>query len=324
MHIFIFFQLMIFLAPLHGFTDFTFRNVYQRHYSGIDVAISPFIPLTQGEKGVIRKAKDVCPEWNKMPVIPQLLGNDSTLFVLAAKVLANWGYEKLNWNLGCPVNGICRKKRGSGLLPFPELIRDILEKTLPNIEQQLSVKIRLGYKSENEINELIPVLNDFPLEYIIVHPRIATQMYDGNVRHAVLSKCLPLFKHEIIYNGDISSLSDFKNIKQLHPTIKKWMIGRGIFSNPELPELIKNNNLLSVKNANEHFLTFILDYYDEVYKLKNNEVLTINKIKDLWKYISIRFTNSTEIFGIISHLNSLKSIKESTIEIITNYPLKLN
>ena len=67
-----------------------------------------------------------------------------------------------------------------------------------------------------------------------------------------------------------------------------------------------------------------MDYYDEVYKLKNNEVLTINKIKDLWKYISIRFTNSTEIFGIISHLNSLKSIKESTIEIITNYPLKLN
>jgi len=311
---------MIFLAPLHGFTDVTFRNVYQRHYSGIDVAISPFIPLTQGEKGVIRKAKDVCPEWNKMPVIPQLLGNDPFLFILSAKVLTNWGYEKLNWNLGCPVNGICRKKRGSGLLPFPEIIRDILEKTIPKIEQKLSIKIRLGSQNINEVFNLIPVLNDFPLDYIIVHPRLASQMYEGEVHHTEFSKCLPLFKHEIIYNGDIFTLTDYKKIKHLHPTITKWMIGRGIFSNPELPELIKNNNLFPVKNTNEHFLTFILDYYDEVYKLKKNEVLTINKIKDLWKFISFRFENSLQIYNEISHLNSLEKIKNTTKEIINNNP----
>ena len=85
---------MIYLAPLHGYTDYIFRNVYVQYFNGIDIAISPFVSLTHGTKVNPRKVKDLLPENNTlMPVIPQILGNDSQLFIQMSDFLYNWGYN---------------------------------------------------------------------------------------------------------------------------------------------------------------------------------------------------------------------------------------
>jgi tRNA-dihydrouridine synthase B len=307
---------MIYLAPLQGYTDFIFRNVYSRHYKGIDIAISPFISMTQGRNGIFSLAKDVFPENNRsMPVIPQLLGNNPEYFIKTAKVLEEWGYSSLNWNLGCPIKNIARKKRGSGLLPFPELIRDILEKAVPNISQHLSVKIRLGLNDPDEIFSVIPVLNDFPLEYIIIHPRIGSQMYEGSIHHDVLKKCIPLFKHELIYNGDIFSHADFLIIKKKYPKIKKWMIGRGLFINPMLPSIINGDHCYEHKKNEELFLSFLLDFYNELQIYKSGN-LALDKIKDHWNFYSKRFSESEKVFDKIVHSGSIKEITKITKEII--------
>jgi tRNA-dihydrouridine synthase B len=307
---------MIFLAPLQGYTDFIFRNVYSRHYTGIDIAVSPFISLTDGKSGISRNAKDVLPVNNHaMPVIPQLLGNKPEQFIRMAKILDDWGYKTLNWNLGCPVKNVTRKKRGSGLLPYPKLIRELLEKIIPNISQRLSIKLRLGLNHTHEIYQLIPMLNDFPLENIIIHPRIGSQMYDGEIHHDVLQNCIPLFKHEIIYNGDIYTLDDFMYIKKKYPTIKKWMIGRGIFYNPLLSAIIKGKQLPSIEKNNELFLAFLLDLYKEllIYKSEDRAIYTI---KDLWKHFSKRFTNENNVFNKISHAFTMEEITLNTKKII--------
>jgi tRNA-dihydrouridine synthase B len=307
---------MVFLAPLQGYTDFIFRNVYSRHYTGIDIAVSPFISLVHGEKGIPRIAKDVSPAHNHgMQVIPQLLGNSPEHFILMAKFLDEWGYKRINWNLGCPVKNVTRKKRGSGLLPHPEMIREILEKIIPHIPQSLSVKIRLGFKNTNEINQLIPVLNDFPLENIIIHPRMGIQMYEGEIHHDALKNILPLFKHEIIYNGDIFTYDDYQEIKKKYQTIEKWMIGRGVFYNPLLPAIIKGEQLHSTKKNDELFLLFLLDLYSEL-QLFISEKRTVNKIKDLWALFSKRFKNAEHVFDQISHLYSMKEIILITKKIV--------
>jgi tRNA-dihydrouridine synthase B len=313
---------MIVLAPLQGFTDFVFRNVYNRYYTGIDIAVSPIIPLTQGKNGITRIAKDVLPANNHtMPVIPQLFGNKPELFIPMAKVFDEWGYNQLNWNIGCPVKNSTRKKRGSGLLPYPELVREILEKIIPNISQQLSIKLRLGLNSTDEIYKLIPVLNDFPLENITVHPRTAAQMYEGGIHHDVLTNCLPLFKHEIIYNGDIITFADFEEIKQKYPTIKKWMIGRGVFYNPLLPAIVKGEQLLSKEKDNELLLSFLLDLYKELQLYKTHDQV-VRRIKDLWTLISKRFVNSENIFVQISHSYSIDEIINLTRKIIAEEGVK--
>ncbi len=307
---------MIILAPLQGYTDFIFRNVYGRHYPGIDIAVSPFISLVHGEKGIPRIAKDVLPANNRtMPVIPQILGNSPEHFIKMAEFLYNWGYRQLNWNLGCPVKNVTRKKRGSGLLPYPELVRKILEDIIPNIPQRLSVKIRLGLNNTEEIYKIIPVLNDFPLENIIIHSRIGKQMYEGDIHHDVLQNCLPLFKHEIIYNGNIFSLADYHAIKKKYPSIQKWMIGRGVFYNPLLPAIIKGKKLHTVEENNELFLPFLLDLYNELQIFINVDPV-VYKVKDLWKLFSKRFSEPEKVFDKIAHTHTMKEITRITKEII--------
>jgi len=307
---------MIILAPLQGYTDFIFRNVFSRHYTGIDIAVSPFISLTHGENGIPKIAKDVFPANNqKMPVIPQLLGNNPEHFIQTAHVLHEWGYNLLNWNLGCPIKDIARKKRGSGLLPYPELVREILENVISHIPQKLSVKIRLGLNNANEIYQLIPVLNEFPLENIIVHPRTGIQMYEGKIHHDVLQNCIPLFKHEIIYNGDIFSYADYQVIKEKYPTIKKWMIGRGVFYNPLISAIINGEQLQSTEINKEQFLIFLLDLYNEL-QIYKSEYQVLNKIKDMWKLFCKRFSESKNVFGKIAHASSLEEITSITKKII--------
>jgi tRNA-dihydrouridine synthase len=307
---------MIILAPLHGFTDFIFRNVYSRHYQGIDVAVSPFISLTQCEKINPRKAKDVLPANNSsMPVIPQILGKEPELFIQMAHFLQDLGYDELNWNLGCPVKSIANNKRGSGMLPHPELLRSILDKIIPAIGSQLSVKIRLGYYSADEIHQLIPVFNDYPLQNICIHPRIGTQMYEGEIQHEVLQAIIDDFKHEIIYNGDINSLDDFNNIQHRYPSIKKWMIGRGVFYNPLIPQQIKEGKVEKNVRDSEQFSFFINDLIHEL-RLYKTEAQTVNKMKDLWSLFSYGFEERISVFNQIIHVDNLHDMKTTINTII--------
>ncbi len=307
---------MIMLAPLHGFTDFIFRNVYSRHYEGIDYAISPFISLTACDKINPRKVKDVLPENNaKMPVIPQILGKEIDSFIQMADFLNAWGYDKLNWNLGCPVKSIAHKKRGSGMLPYPELLRSILDAIIPAIGQQLSVKIRLGYYNTDEIYQLIAVFNDYPLDNICIHPRIGIQMYEGNIHHDVLQSVIHEFKHEIVYNGDITGLDSYKMIQPKYPGISQWMIGRGIFSNPLLPMQIKLDRVEENANDTERFRLFLNDLIQEL-RFYKTESQTVNKMKDLWRLFSYGFIAQARVLDSIIHVQTLDEMKTLSNHIV--------
>lgn len=309
---------MIILAPLHGYTDFIFRNVYERYFTGIDLAVSPFISLTHGDKINPRKAKDVLPANNHLTkVIPQILGNEPDLFIQMCDYLHNWGYNEINWNLGCPVKNIANKKRGSGLLPYPDLLRDILEKILPNLKQALSIKIRLGYYNNEEIMRIIPVLNDFPLLNVCIHPRIGIQMYEGEIHHDTLKKIIPLLKHDLIYNGDIISLESYKRIKKSYPEINKWMIGRGIFYNPFLPSEIKNNVRFDEEKKKQILHLFFKDLYHEL-SVHKTELSCMNKIKDLWQLFCEMFAEKEIVLQQILHSHSIPEISEVTHHIIAN------
>ncbi len=296
---------MIILAPLHGFTDYIFRNVYSRHYEGIDLAISPFISLTHCDKVNPRKAKDVLPANNAaMPVIPQILGKEADLFIQMADFLNDWGYDQLNWNLGCPVKSIANNKRGSGMLPYPDLLRTILDAIIPAISQQLSLKIRLGYHSTDEIYKLIAVFNDYPFKNICIHPRIGKQMYEGEIHHDVMQAVIGEIKHEIVYNGDITNFDEFCNMQQKYPSVSQWMIGRGIFSNPLLPHQIKMGRVGANSNEAERFRLFISDLIQEL-SIYKTESQTVNKMKDLWRLLSEGFEQKSLILNQIVHVQSI-------------------
>lgn len=234
---------MLILAPMQGLTELMFRKAYWHCFpDALDAAVSPFLSLTHGNLAdAWKKIDDVIPSDNKdsIPVIPQILGKEPTEFVELANRLFDVGYAEVNWNIGCPMRRVAAKHRGSGILPYPDEVRAILDQVVPNLKPRLSIKMRLGLNDKEEIFALVPILNDYPLASVTVHPRTGRQQYSGQVDIDTFGRVYKLLKTRVIYNGDICRVSDIRRLGQRFPQIEDFMIGRGILYDPTLPLKIK-------------------------------------------------------------------------------------
>ncbi len=277
-------NITIILAPLQGFTDVTYRNVFSDHFFGVDEAIAPFIS-TMGQKRLKpSRLKDVDPQNNKnIFVTPQILGNIPEDFIFLADHLYEMGHKKINWNLGCPHSKIAKKMKGSGLLMYPEKIDNFLEAVIPKISSTLSIKLRLGRKSKHEIFKLLPVLDKYPLDEIIIHPRTGIQMYEGISDHDAFDKAILNTCHKVVYNGDITDKKSFSMVEKKFPSVQRFMIGRGLLSNPSLAEAIKN--IGSNQDPLERLRNFHDDLFENYKKIFAGPGHLIGRMKGIWNYL---------------------------------------
>ncbi|MCF8234408.1 MAG: tRNA-dihydrouridine synthase family protein [Bacteroidales bacterium] len=312
---------MIFLAPLQGYTEYFFRNAYARHFGGIDLAIAPFVSLVKGKKVKLNHIKDLWPENNRhMKIIPQVMGREPELFITMAKALEDLGYDSINWNLGCPIRQIARKKRGSGLLPWPDEIDQILSEVIPQINIRFSIKTRIGYESVKEAGPLMEVYNRYPLEYLVIHPRIGTQMYEGEVQMDVFEQCLTVSKNPVVYSGDIWNKDIYRDLCSRFPGLKHWMMGRGLFSDLFLPEKI--TGVFDEKNMNERFWAFQYDLLEAIQERMRREVNVLNKTKELWTKWAGMFKEKDGILAMIYPVKSLSEMRKVLGEVEHNFCLK--
>ena len=203
--------------------------------------MAPFISSVQARTIKPSYLKDILPENNPaMPVIPQVLSNNADDFLFLANKIFDLGFTEINWNLGCPSPTVVNKKRGSGLLPFPDMIEQFLDHVIPRLQARLSIKLRLGRHHTQETDALWPIFNQYPLTELILHPRLGVQLYAGSVDLDSFASALPRIKHPVVYNGDIKTVADFIKLRQRFPGINSWMIGRGLLANPFLAAAIRS------------------------------------------------------------------------------------
>ena len=287
--------LKLYLAPLRGLTDYIYRNTFNRHFNGFDAAVTPFIPTSRTTRATPLHLKDVLPENNaSMPIEPQILCNNPADFIPLAKQLYDLGYPTVNWNLGCPFPMVAKKQRGSGLLPHPDRIENFLAKTVPAIPNRLTIKTRLGRRNSEEIIQLMPIFNRYPLQEIIIHPRTGKQMYDGEPDLDAFEKCIEMTHHRIVYNGDITDLKSFQNLSARFNTIKTWMIGRGAIVNPFLPAILKSGKD-DFTDRVETFRRFYQELFDEYQRVFSGPGHLLERMKGFWTYFSQAFKDSRNI-----------------------------
>jgi tRNA-dihydrouridine synthase B len=299
------------LAPLRGFTDAVFRNAFQRNFQGVDEAVAPFVTSTKGRRIKPSHLQDLNPADNQtMPVVPQILSNDSDEFIFLANRFFDLGYPEINWNLGCPFPMVAKKMRGSGLLPYPDVIDRMLEKILRGYCGKLSIKTRLGRFSGDEMDRLIPVFNRYPLSRVIVHPRTGEQMYAGSVDLQAFEVCLSRLSHAVLYNGDINDLVTFQLLESRFPAASGWMLGRGLIANPFLPEIIQSGTRV-VDQQNTRFEQFHDDLVVEYVKRFSGPGHVLDRMKGFWRYFASGFPDGRRIVKRIRKADSLDRYRRS-------------
>ena len=303
-------NIILYLAPLRGLTEYIYRNAFSRHFDGFDAAVAPFIPTMTAARFKKTHLKDVLPENNQaMPIIPQIIGNNPEDFIPLAKRLFDLGYATVNWNLGCPFPMVAKKQRGSGLLPYPQKIEAFLETTIPAIPNRLSIKARLGRKKTDEILALLQIFNQYPLDEVIVHPRTGQQMYDGTPDLDMFGKCLEISAHNTVYNGDINDLETFKEFSQRFKTVNRWMVGRGALADPFLPAAIKTGQNGSADKV-EGFRAFYDDLFEQYRAAFHGPGHLLDRMKGFWTYFSRSFKDSHKIKKKIHRTQNLNRYLE--------------
>jgi len=272
------------LAPLRGITDKTFRTQFLKHFGGFDHAMAPFITTVNAEKVAPSHLRDIEIAPDDMPLVPQIIGNNPDHLLVLARAIAERGYSEINLNLGCPFVKITRKRRGSGLLPHREHICRILDTLTNQAQFSLSIKLRLGLRDKEEILHLLPLLEDYPLSSITIHPRTATQMYSGAVDLEAFSQALQCTSHPVIYNGDITDLDSFNRVfSRFGERVFAWMIGRGVVANPLLILDIKESTHHPVLEHIDKIEAFHEDLFDSYKKVMYGPIPLLGRMKEIWK-----------------------------------------
>ncbi len=312
-------SLTLLSSPLQGFTDFRFRNAFQQYFGGIDTFYSPYIKLNG--KLVIKGSyeRDILPENNTtLEVIPQIITNDAEEFLFVANYVQQLGYKELNWNLGCPYPMVAKCGMGSGLIRNTSQIEHILQRVHEETNIVVSLKMRMGYDNASEILDVFPILDRFPIKNIAIHARIGKQLYKGGVDLDSFQKCLDHTKHKLYYNGDITSVTKFKEMQDRFPTIDHWMIGRGLIADPFLPSMIKNNTTVYPKNRWEIFEAFHETIYRDYDAYLSGPTPIRMKMLGFWEYFSTSFSNPQKTFKKIKKAGNSKNYEAAVQEIFKN------
>jgi tRNA-dihydrouridine synthase len=223
------------LAPLQGLTDAAFRRIFMGRFPGWGRCYAPFIKGVEGPCAASHFRDLSGQAQAPFVVIPQIVCNRPGELADTAARLANMGFSELNLNFGCPFPMVARKRRGSGILPHPELIDRLLGEGLPRCRLDISIKLRLGRESPEEAGSVLEVLNRYPIKELILHPRTGIQMYSGSPDLDAFAAFRAASRHPVAYNGDILRAEDVLALARRFPGLRHWMIGRGALGNPFLP-----------------------------------------------------------------------------------------
>ncbi|MDD2236458.1 MAG: tRNA-dihydrouridine synthase family protein [Kiritimatiellae bacterium] len=308
------------LAPMRGVTTNVYRHALEQCIGGFDRAMAPFIPSVNAARIKPRLLNDILPERNgTLPLVPQCIGRDPDELFLLLRAMADLGYTEANWNLGCPWPQVTKKRRGAGLLPHPDLIEAVLDRVFADPPLALSVKVRLGLDTPDALEPLFPLFNRYPLSEIIIHPRTASQMYEGTADVEAFARCLPQTHHTLCYNGDIFTPARFNELQTRFPSVHRWMLGRGALRNPFLAEEIARKNPPRDKTEK---IDLIRTLHDTIYRHYRDTLFgpspVLGKMKELWTYLACSVVSSRPVFKRIKKTQTLSHYEQVVREIFAD------
>jgi tRNA-dihydrouridine synthase len=224
------------LAPMEDVTDIVFRHV-------VSEAARPdvfFTEFTNTEsfchpEGIHSVRGRLTFSEDEQPMVAHIWGDKPDHFREMSIGLADMGFKGIDLNMGCPVDNVAKKGKGSGLILRPETAAEIIQAAkaggLP-----VSVKTRLGYYEIDEWKDWLKHVFEQDIANLSIHLRTRKEMSKVDA-HWELIEAVKKLRDEVApdtlltINGDIPDRQVGLELAEKYG-IDGVMIGRGIFNNP--------------------------------------------------------------------------------------------
>lgn len=218
------------LAPMAGVADMAFRELCVEY--GATYVVSEMV----SSKGLTmhdRKSKQLLVLSQKeRPAAAQIFGSDPEIMAQSAKSCLAFSPDAIDINMGCPAPKIAGNGGGSALLKNPVLAEKIIKAVVDAVEIPVTVKIRIGWDSEN-INavEMAKRAENAGAAAITVHGRTRMQMYAPPVDRNTIALVKKSVSIPVIANGDI--VDGLTAAKMIEDTGCDYLlVGRGALGRP--------------------------------------------------------------------------------------------
>ncbi|QDP41177.1 tRNA dihydrouridine synthase [Radiobacillus deserti] len=224
------------LAPMEDVTDVVFRHVVSEA-ARPDVFFTEFTNTEsychpngmQSVRGRLTYTED------EQPIVAHIWGDKPEYFRQMSIGMAKEGFRGVDINMGCPVNNVAPKGKGSGLIRRPDVAAELIQAAkaggLP-----VSVKTRLGYSELDEWKDWLTHLFQQDIVNLSIHLRTRKEMSNVDAHWELIPEIKKL-RDEVApdtlltINGDIPDRQTGMELVEKYG-VDGVMIGRGIFTNP--------------------------------------------------------------------------------------------
>ena len=177
------------------------------------------------------------------PIALQLGGSEPSDLARCAKLAADWGYDEVNLNVGCPSERVQRGAFGACLMQEPTLVADCVKAMRDAVSLPITVKHRIGIDDTEHygfVADFVGQVAEAGCETFIVHARKAILKGLSPKEN----REIPPLKYETVYQlkRDFSALEIIVNggikttaeMAQHLEQVDGVMLGREAYHNPYL------------------------------------------------------------------------------------------
>jgi tRNA-dihydrouridine synthase A len=175
------------------------------------------------------------------PIALQLGGDDPQLLAESARLAAEWGYDEINLNVGCPSERVQKGRFGACLMAEPLQVARCVEAMAAAARLPVTVKHRIGIDERDSYGEL--------LEFVSTVAAAGASRFSVHARKAWLSgldprqnRTVPPLRYELVHrlkndrpdltielNGGLQDVATC--LRQLS-LVDGVMVGRAVYEHP--------------------------------------------------------------------------------------------
>lgn len=304
----------IFLAPMAGITDKSFRKIVKK-YSNPGLVYTEMV-----------SSRAICYDdqktWNlinqeneKRPVAVQIFGSGPDIMAKAAKKIEDKA-DIIDINMGCPAPKVVKNGDGSKLLLNLDLAEEIVSKVVEAVKKPVTVKLRKGWDNENNVAvEMAKRIERAGAKLITIHGRTRKDFYSGHVDLDTIKQVKYSVSIPVIGNGDVKIAQDAIKMFE-YTSVDGIMIGRASLGAPwQIGNIIEELEEKPITNfSNEDKLNIMLEHINLELEEKGSYI----GIREMRKHLCWYLKNLKNFSTVRQEINQIENV-DKLVQVLKAY-----
>ena len=287
------------IAPMMDCTDKHFRMIMRK----ISSKALLYTEMIVAQSLVYTNKKENFLDFNseEHPISIQFGGDNPVVLKEAAQMAQDWGYDEINFNVGCPSPRVCSGNFGASLMKDPAKVAKCIESIKNNCNLPVTIKHRIGVDDDDSflnLNNFVRQIANSGGDRFIVHARKAI-LKGLNPKQ---NRTIPPLKYDVV-----------KKLKKLNPKLLIEINGGFTNINESLKALSDFDGVMIGRSVYKHPLRWA-EIDQKVYGLNTKTKTASDIIFSLIPYIENHLTKGGESWDICKHLiNLVESIPKAKV-----------